>query len=231
MKNNFLKKNETLISILLIIIYVVLNSFCIQNFGLISYKTTILNYLFLLIIIIFIVKNSLLEYYGLTKIPNFKKFLYFIPLVIIITTNFWNGINIYYSMQEIVIYILTMLCIGFLEELIFRGFLYKMMEFDNIDRAVIVSSLTFGIGHIINLLNGSDLILTLIQICYAVALGYLFVIIFQKCKSLWPCIITHGFLNSLSIFNIENFVSLYIAPICLIVISILYSIYLKKTCP
>ena len=63
MKNNFLKKNETLISILLIIIYVVLNSFCIQNFGLISYKTTILNYLFLLIIIIFIVKNSLLEYY------------------------------------------------------------------------------------------------------------------------------------------------------------------------
>ena len=57
---------------------------------------------------------------------------------------------------EIVFYILTMLNIGFIEEIIFRGFLFKMMEKDNVKTATAVSSITFGIGHIINLCrNGS----------------------------------------------------------------------------
>ena len=82
-----------------------------------------------------------------------------------------------------------MINIGFIEEIIFRGFLYKMMEQDNVKTAIIVSSITFGIGHIINLLNGATLIPTLMQICYAISTGYLFVIIFYKSKSIIPCII------------------------------------------
>ena len=168
------------------------------------------------------------EELGLTKFPTPKKFLYFIPLLAIVSVNLWNGVNINNTAQEIIFYILSMICVGFLEEIIFRGFLFKMMEKDNVNRAIIVSSLTFGIGHIINLLNGSDLIPTLIQVCYAIAGGYLFVIIFQKSKSLWPCIITHCAINSLSIFSIDNIISLYIAPIFLIIISLSYATYIVK---
>lgn len=103
-----------------------------------------------------------------------------------------------------------------------------MMAKDNIKSAIFVSSLTFGIGHIVNLLNGADLVPTLLQICYAVALGYLFVTILIKSKSLIPCIITHILINSLSIFNVDNTNMVYIVSIFLIVISISYSIYINK---
>lgn len=121
-----------------------------------------------------------------------------------------------------------MICVGFLEEIIFRGFLFKMMQKDNENLAIIVSSLTFGIGHIINLLHGASLIPTLIQICYAIAIGFLFVTIFQKGKSLWPCIIAHIVVNSLSIFNVENTVSMYLVPVIWIIISVLYCLYIRK---
>lgn len=45
---------------------------------------------------------------------------------------------------------------------------------------------------------------TLMQICYAAASGYLFTIIFYKGKSLLPCIMTHGVINSLSAFAVER---------------------------
>lgn len=224
----YFKKHETLITILLIIIYIVSNSYCMQNFGTNDYRTAIWNFILAIAIIIFIAKNKLGEYYGLTKLPKFKDFLYFIPLIIIMTVNLWNGININNSMTEIIFHILSMIGVGFLEEIIFRGFLFKMMEKDNVNRAILVTSLTFGIGHIVNLLNGAEFIPTLIQICNAVAIGYLFAVIFQKGKSLWPCIIAHAVNNSLSIFNIDNNFSLYIIPIFIIAISTSYALYIKK---
>ena len=39
------KENDTLISIGLIVIYVFLNSFCINKFSVLSYKTTIINFI------------------------------------------------------------------------------------------------------------------------------------------------------------------------------------------
>jgi len=224
----FFEKHETLISILLIVIYIVTNSFSMQNYGMTDLRTTIINFILSLIIILFVVKNKLGNYYGLTKLPIAREFLYFIPLILIATVNLWNGININNSKSEIIFYILTMINIGFIEEIIFRGFLFKMMAKDNIKTAIIVSSVTFGIGHIVNLLNGAELVPTLMQICYAISIGYLFVIIFITGKSLWPCIITHAAVNSLSIFNVETQVTKYLAPLFLVVVPVLYAMYLRK---
>lgn len=91
-----------------------------------------------------------------------------------------------------------MINVGFIEEVIFRGFLFKMMSKENVKRAMIVSALTFGIGHIVNLLNGAEFVSTIMQVCYAVCLGYLFVVIFYKSKFLIPCIVIHGVINSLA---------------------------------
>lgn len=91
-----------------------------------------------------------------------------------------------------------MINVGFIEEVIFSGFLFKMMAKENVKRAMIVSALTFGIGHIVNLLNGAEFISTIMQVCYAVCLGYLFVVIFYKSKFLIPCIVIHGVINSLA---------------------------------
>lgn len=222
------EKYEMFVCISLIIIYVLSNSYCMQKFGLTDYRSAIWNLGFSLIIFIFIFTNKLSDYYGMTKIPKMRDYLYFIPLLLLIATSLTSGIVVSNSLLEIIYYILSMIGVGFLEEIIFRGFLFKMMEKDNIKSAIVVSSLTFGIGHIVNLFNGASLVPTLIQVCYAVSIGYLFVTIFRKGNSLWPCIITHILINSLAIFSVENVISLYVIPVIWIVISLWYSIYLEK---
>ncbi len=222
------EKHETLFCILLIVLYVIINSYCVQNFGTKDYRSTIINTIISAFLIILMISLKKTKYYGLTKVNNPKKYLYFIPLLLITSANLWNGININNSKNEIIFHILTMINVGFIEEIIFRGFLFKMMAKENVKRAILASTLTFGIGHIVNLLNGASTIPTLLQICYAVSLGYLFVIIFYKSKSLIPCIITHALINSLSIFNIETKISLYIIPIFLIIVPLLYAYYINK---
>ena len=225
------EKHETFFCIVLIVFYILINSYCIQNFGTEDYRSTIINTIFSIALIILMIILKRTSYYGLTKIVNLKQYLYFIPLLLIVSVNLWNGININInnSTSEIIFHILTMINVGFIEEIIFRGFLFKMMAKDNIKRAIIVSAITFGIGHIVNLLNGSDFIPTIMQICYAISIGYLFVIIFYKSKSLIPCIITHCLVNSLSIFNIENSNSLYVAAAFLLIVPLAYAIYINKT--
>lgn len=223
------KKHETLFCIVLIVVYILINSYCMQNFGIEDYRSTIINTIFSIALIILMIILKRTSYYGLTKVKNLKKYLYFIPLFFIVSVNLWNGVNINNSTSEIIFYILTMINVGFIEEIIFRGFLFKMMAKDNIKSAIIISAITFGIGHTVNLLNGADLIPTLMQICYAISIGYLFVIIFYKSKSLIPCIITHCLVNSLSIFNIENGISLYVSSMFLIIVPMIYAIYINKT--
>jgi len=156
------------------------------------------------ILFIFLKKNQLFEKYGLcrSKLPA-SKMLFYIPLMILLTANLWYGVALNVSVTETVLYILSMLCVGFLEEVVFRGLLFKAMAKDGIRAAVIVSSVTFGIGHIVNLFNGSgaDLVSNLLQVVYAVAVGFAFVMIFLRTKSLLICIAVHGVFNSLSIFS------------------------------
>ena len=227
--NKLFEKHETLFCMLLIVFYIVVNSVCVQNFGFTSCVSFVVNTIFSACLVALVLSLKKSAYYGFTKIQNLKQYLFFIPLVLIISVNLWNGFNTNHPTSEIVFHILTMINIGFIEELIFRGFLFRMMEKSSLNSAIIVSAITFGMGHIVNLLNGAELIPTLMQICYASAIGYLFVIIFHKSKSLVPCIITHCLVNSLSIFNVENTLSLYIAPIFLTIIPLAYGIYIHRT--
>ena len=196
------EKYEFIFCMSLIILYIVINSICINNFGVADYRSLIINTLFSICLIILIKSINGFKYYGFTKVSDLKKYLYFLPLLFIMSINLWGGINTDHSIGTIVFHILNMFNIGFIEEVIFRGFLFKMMEKDNLKSAIIVSSITFGIGHIINLLNGAEFIPTLMQVFYAISIGYLFVVIFHKSGSLVPCIVCHSIFNALSIFHI-----------------------------
>jgi len=80
---------------------------------------------------------------------------------------------------------------------------------NGVKSAVIISSITFGIGHIVNLINGSgmDFLSNLLQVIYAMAIGFAFVMIYYKTKSLMPCILTHSIFNGLSIFSDETLIT------------------------
>ena len=95
--------------------------------------------------------------------------------------------------------------------------------------APIVSALTFGMGHIVNLLNGKDLIPTVMQVIYATAIGYLLVIIFCKTKSLVPCIIMHGVFNASSIVGGANDWSIYLVTAIYVIIGFGYALFIQMT--
>ncbi len=159
------------------------------------------------VIILFLVKNKLLEKYGICKSQTPpKKMLFYLPLALLLTANLWYGVKVNYSAIETALYVLSMFCVGFVEEIIFRGFLFNAMAKNGVKSAIIVSSVTFGIGHIVNLINGSgaEVIPNLLQVVYAVAVGFTFVMIYYKTKTLLPCIITHSVFNGLSAFANES---------------------------
>ena len=202
-------KNEIWFAIAWIIAYVVLASTgdnISTDLGIDKIVTLPILIAMSVILYFFVRKNGLTEKYGLCK-PQLHapKMLYYIPLLLLLTANLWYGVALNQSPLETVLYILAMFCVGFLEELIFRGLMFQAMAKNGVKSAIIISSVTFGIGHIVNLINGSgaELLPNLLQVMYAVATGFAFVMIYYKTKSLMPCIFTHSIFNGLSAFANE----------------------------
>ena len=234
------EKSELRFAIIWIVIYCVLQSIANsinEEIGIEFSASAVLCIIQAVILFLFIWKNSLLERYGLCRssVPA-RRFLYYVPLIILATGNLWNGVTLNDSLAGIVCRIIGMLCVGFIEEVIFRGFLFKAMAKNNLKSAIIVSSVTFGIGHLINLFNGSgmDLVNNLCQIMFAIAVGFLFVTIFYRSGSLLPCIITHSAINTLNTFaNKAGFTveKQMILVLVMIVLTVAYTLILTKTLP
>lgn len=225
------KKNELVFAIVLIVIYVFGASVCdafSDKLGFSKALTLPFFSIFSVIILMFLSKQKLFKEYGLckTELP-LKKLLYFIPLFLLCFLNVISGFSITETVPVIILKVLSMLFVGFLEEIIFRGFLFKSMAKDNLKTAVVVSSLTFGIGHIINLLNGAEIVSTFCQIVGAVGFGFMCVMIFIKSKSLLPCIITHSVFNMFSVFTPETeILTTIIVSAIIFIITVGYGVYL-----
>lgn len=227
------EKNELTFSLIWIVTYVVLFSVADSislDLGTAKIITVPVCLLMTIFLAVWIAKNGLCEKYGLLKIEiDYRRYLYFLPLAVIASTNLWRGVSLRFSVLETLLHIISMICVGFIEEVIFRGFLFQALCKENVKQAIAVSSITFGIGHIVNLLNGAELVPTLLQICYAMAIGFLFTVIFYQSKSLIPCIITHSLINSLSAVAGEGSEALkIIIAIVLTAISVSYAIWLLK---
>lgn len=234
------EKNELTFAVVWIVIYCVLQSLANQlneRIGTEYSASAVFCVLQAIILFVFIWKNRFMEQYGLCKssVPA-RRFLYYVPLFILASGNLWNGVAVNYSLPAIVCRIACMLCVGFLEEVIFRGFLFKAIAKDNIKSGIVISSVTFGIGHLINLFNGSgmDLVNNLYQICFAVAVGFLLVTIFYRGGSLLPCIITHSAINTLGTFTNEAGFTAekqIVHLLIMILIAAAYTLFLTKTLP
>ena len=154
---------------------------------------------------IWIIRNGLSEKYGLGHFKgDRKRFLFFIPLIIMSCINLKNGLGLNASAAVSLLMMVNLAVAGYVEEIIFRGFLFRAMAKDNLRSAIIVSAITFGAGHIVNLANTADTLGVLLQVCYAIVIGFMYTIIVYKGVSLWPCIASHMFVNGSSTFALEQ---------------------------
>ena len=149
-----------------------------------------------------VIRNGLAKEFGLCGFRgNVKRFLYFLPLVVMSCTNLKNGLTIPAPLPVALLMALNLALGGYVEEIVFRGFLFRGMAKENLPSAIVVSAITFGVGHIVNLLNTADVFGVLLQVGYAIVIGFLYTIIAYKGGSLWPCMISHVFVNGSSVFS------------------------------
>lgn len=94
--------------------------------------------------------------------------------------------------------------VGFVEEVAFRGLLLRWLAPSGLWRAAVVSSVAFGVAHLVNLLSGADLGATLVQVGYATALGFAFAAVALRTGVLWPLIIIHALMDVAGFLTVDE---------------------------
>ena len=225
-------KSEITFAIIWIIIYVVGIGILQNNFGLDSLWHMLGLIVISVVTFLFVKSNGLMEKYGLAGwAGNSRAMLWFIPLWMIACLNLFGGFKPDYPVPGLIYAAVSMALVGFVEELLFRGFLFRaMLKDSSVKAAVIVSSITFGLGHITNLFTGQDLMDTLTQMGFAIVVGFVFTLVFYKSGSLWPGILAHSFIDVCSVFAADEGSQTLnlIIHIVVCVVSAAYCIYLVK---
>ena len=122
-----------------------------------------------------------------------RKLWWYAPLVVmevlpIIIYGFSPEIKV---IQYIIIAFFT-IAVGFNEEIYFRGLALKLLEEKGSKRAIIFSSVVFGMLHLVNALNDKDTLYLVLQMFFAFLVGFVLAEIVSITKSLWIVIIWHA---------------------------------------
>ena len=209
------QKNEIAFALVWIALYVIVMNIALQfcgGFDNLESKTiaqmlvpVICILVLAVVATLWILRNGLTEKFGLCAFKgNMKSFLWFVPLIVMSCTNLKNGLGLSASFGVALLMAINLALGGYVEEIIFRGFLFRAMEKDNLRSAIIVSAITFGAGHIVNVFNTADIWGVLLQVGYAIVIGFLYTVVVYKGGSLWPCMASHIFVNGTSVFAREE---------------------------
>ena len=167
---------------------------------------------------------------GMTRwLQNGRKLLWLLPMWVLATGNLWGGIGVRYEPINTLMAVLSFMLVGVAEEIIFRGFLFNgMRRTGSLTVAVVVSAITFGMGHIVNLLTGHATMETLVQVLFAVAWGFLFTFAYLKGGSLLPCIAIHGLIDVFSVFARDNEIAHWAYIAATVAVAVIFCLYLSK---
>ncbi len=151
---------------------------------------------------------------GLKKPVSWASLFLVWPLVLLSLLNgseyLFGEIPITFDPILFIIFMLLYPAIGFLEEVLFRGYVqgFLMRRWGNSYRgifsSVLLASLIFGSAHIANLIMGrSTLFYTVAQLIYAFFFGVFFSALYIRSGSLFPGIFLHMFFDFMG--NLDAF--------------------------
>lgn len=199
--------------------------------GIKNLATAALLIAFSTVLLFYLKKNKWFTLYGFSQMkkPDLRKTLYYIPLILTIFTHYFRGIDRGLGYKGFFLAIVLMICVGFIEELVFRGFLYQgILKKSGVKRAVLISGITFAVGHIVNLIRGYTTADQINQIIIGVFIGITLALLVALTNNIIPCILYHMLFNisgtiTLSDLKLETYMVIITAIICT-----LYSVYLMR---
>ena len=193
--------------------------------------TSLLLIIFSVVLLWYVSKNHWRAYYGLhlPRKSDLQKTWFYLPLVVIALLQYAKGLKAGLTFLDVVNVIVLMIGVGFIEELLFRGFLYQgILKNGTLTRAVLISGITFGIGHIVNLARGYSLLDQGLQIAIGIALGIVLALLVAITNSIVPGVIFHTLLNiSGNISNDNQTVEVLVVALS-IVVCVIYALALKN---
>ena len=133
-----------------------------------------------------------------------KKLLFYIPLLVIALSALVVGVDFEKGGGFLSANLFLALCVGFAEEIYFRGVICNLWLEKSVKKAVLISAVLFGICHLMNVLGGAGLTETILQIFFALAYGVAFALVFIVSKSIWPCILLHAFHDACSFLSVDG---------------------------
>lgn len=136
--------------------------------------------------------------YGVRSVQpgSLPRTLYYVPLFAIAFVQYVQGLTPGLDLQTVAFAVLLVTAVGFIEELLFRGFLLQALRARGaLTRAIIISGITFGIGHIVNLLRGYSVTEQALQIVAAVLIGIALAYCVVLTGSILPGVAFHALFN------------------------------------
>ena len=132
--------------------------------------------------------------------------LFWSPLILAALARFLRGAVLPSDPSGTLLRGLELILAGYLEELLFRGLLFRALEPRFPRSAALIASLAFALSHLANLFSGAapDIPAVLLQSLYAFFAGLALTLLFRQSGSLIPCILFHSVNNALDLFTPEN---------------------------
>ena len=87
--------------------------------------------------------------------------------------------------------------------------------------------MTFGMGHIVNLLTGHAAPETIVQVFWAIAMGFIFTMVYYKSGSLLPGILAHSLIDVFSVFSGRSDTMTWIFIGVTVAVAVGYGFYLR----
>ena len=143
---------------------------------------------------------SIIRYNGISKLGfrsakrgAARRMLYFAPLLLIALSPFAAGVD-WKNGGAVFLFanLFLTLGIGMAEEIFFRGIICNLWLKHGTGKAMMISSVLFGLSHLLNMAGGAELGETFLQICFALVYGMVFALIFAESRSLLPCVLLHA---------------------------------------
>lgn len=139
---------------------------------------------------------------------SYKEFVFILVPGILIAINnfpisaFMNDRYVLISPSvTILVVLLFTLGTAFLEEIVFRSVIFTAViqmlpkTKKGLFYSVMISSLFFGLMHLVNIFDGASVPNTLLQVGYSFLMGSLWSVVFLKTKSIWSSILLHWLYN------------------------------------
>jgi membrane protease YdiL (CAAX protease family) len=112
----------------------------------------------------------------------------FLPIIVNIV---FAGVA-YPGIGRVLLFLAIALAVGFVEEAFFRGMMLHALSVRGLWQAAIISSIFFGVAHLLNVAAGANLASTILQIFYAFAIGLMYAALALRTQTILPLIVTHG---------------------------------------